>query len=228
MDIKKDVPEEDEYLMLSGIQHYAFCPRQWALIHLEQLWQENLLTFSGRELHTRVDDPIHSETRRDRIITRGVPISSRSLQLYGIADVVEFHRHPDRGVALKGRDGLWVPYPVEFKLGRPKVDHCDRVQLCAQAVCLEETFELEITEGAIFYGRMRRRETVVFDDELRRETHRLAGEMRSVFAHGVTPKAQYSRACESCSLIEQCMPKLPVSRDVADYIDSLVFGGDEP
>lgn len=222
-----DAKEEDDYLLLSGIQHYAFCPRQWALIHLEQLWQENLLTFSGREFHERVDDSSFSETRGDRIITRGVTISSTSLRLYGIADVVEFRRQPNIGIRLEGREGLWIPYPVEYKLGHPKVTHCDRVQLCAQAICLEETFGLEIMEGAIFYGRVRRRETVRFDAELRGETHRLTVEMRSVFAAGITPKAKYSRACESCSLNEQCMPKMSIGRDVTDYINSLVFGDSE-
>lgn len=220
--------QEDNYLQLSGIQHYAFCPRQWALIYLEQLWQENILTFSGRELHERVDDSSFSETRGDRIITRSVPISSMSLQLFGVADMVEFHRQPDRGIKLEGRDGFWIPYPVEYKLGHPKVSHCDRVQLCAQAICLEETFGLRIMEGAIFYGRVRRRETVKLDEVLRRETHRLTAEMQSVYASGITPKAKYSSACDSCSLVEQCMPKLLGSRDITSYINSLVFEDNGP
>lgn len=226
-DAEVNPKREDDYLQLSGIQHYAFCPRQWALIHLEQIWQENILTFSGRELHERVDDPSFSEVRGNRIITRSVPISSASLQLYGFADMVEFRRQSDRGIELEGRDGRWIPYPVEYKLGRPKVIHCDRVQLCAQAICLEETFGCKIAEGAIFYGRVRRRETVNLDEALRYETQRLASEMQFVFASGLTPKAKYSRACESCSLVEQCMPKLLAGRDVTDYINSMVFSDDD-
>lgn len=213
---------EDEFLPLSGIQHYAFCPRQWVLIHLEQVWNENLLTFSGRMLHERVNDPSFSETRGDVVVSRSLPLVSTSLQLYGVADVVEFHLRSDVGVTLPGRDGLWMPYPIEYKLGRPKFMNCDRVQLCAQAICLEEMYEIEITEGAIFYARIRRRETVLFDAHLREETNRLAAEMRSLFLEGVTPRAKYSAACRSCSLYDQCMPRLPTDRAVREYIESYV------
>lgn len=222
MDSHTDGRREDEFLQLSGIQHYAFCPRQWALIHVEQVWTDNLLTFTGRVVHERVDDPSFMETRGDVVVSRAVPISSVALHLYGVADVVEFHRSSDQGVELPGRDGLWMPYPVEYKLGRPKFLNCDRVQLCAQAICLEETYGVEIAEGALFYWRIRRREKVVFDDALRAETHRLAAEMRSLFAEGVTPPARYSRACTSCSLYEKCMPLLPVDTSVSRYIESNV------
>src|SRR5690625_5147398 len=119
--------KEDAFLPLSGIQHYDFCPRQWALIHVEQLWQENILTFSGREFHEQAHDPFFTEARGDRIISRSMPLASASLGLHGMADVVEFHRQTDEGIVLEGRDGMWMPYPVEFKLGRPKVKDCDRI-----------------------------------------------------------------------------------------------------
>src|SRR5690606_2565638 len=115
-------------------------PRQWALIHLEQVWSENLLTFKGGMLHDSVDDPTFTETRGDVVVSRSVPLSSTTLRLYGVADVVEFHASVDIGIKLEGRDGLWMPYPVEYKLGRPKFMDCDRVQLCAQAICLEEIY----------------------------------------------------------------------------------------
>lgn len=223
MDTRTD---EDQFLPLGGIQHYAFCPRQWALIHLEQFWADNLLTFTGRVVHERVDDPSYTETRGDVVVSRAVPISSAALQLYGVADVVEFHRSADQGIVLPGRDGFWMPYPVEYKLGRPKFLNCDRVQLCAQAICLEETYGVKIAEGALFYWRVRRREKVVFSDELRAETHRLATEMHALCVEGVTPQARYSRACTSCSLYEKCMPLLPVDRSVSRYIDSNVFAND--
>lgn len=162
--------EEIDYLPLSGVQHYDFCSRQWALIHVEQLWQENLLTFSGRSFHEQVDNPFFTETRKDRFVTRSVPLVSASLGLYGVADVVEFHRQNDKGIPFLGRDGLWMPYPVEYKVGRPKSDDCDRVQLCAQTICLEEMYEVTIAEGALFYGRVRRREVVRFDQDLRGKT----------------------------------------------------------
>jgi len=224
---ESSVHDEEEYLWLSGLQHFAFCRRQWALIYLEQAWQENVLTFAGREFHERVDDPNYSESRRDRVITRRVPLVSPSLRLYGIADTVEFHRRPDTGVRLPGREGLWVPYPVEYKRGRPKSADCDRVQLCAQALCLEEMLGVEVPEGALYYGRTRHREVVAIDASLRQYTRELAAEMHAAFLRGSMPSAHYTKACDSCSLVEQCLPRLPRHTSVASYIDSMVVGIDQ-
>ena len=127
----------DEYLQIAGIQHYAFCPRQWALIHMEQLWQENVLTYGGRKLHENVDRPEYNETRVDRVTTRSVPLVSHRLGVVGVADMVEYIRTEDEGISLAGRDGRWTPRPVEYKHGESKVSACDRVQLCAQTMCLE-------------------------------------------------------------------------------------------
>jgi CRISPR-associated exonuclease Cas4 len=213
---------DDDLLLLSGIQHFAFCERQWALIHIEQQWQENLLTFSGRDMHERADDPFFTESRAGVVISRAVPLLSRGLGLYGNADIVEFHRiSPDgeKGVALPGRDGLWTPYPVEYKYGQPKEDDRDMVQLGAQALCLEEMLGVSIETGALFYGKTRRRQMAVFDDALRRRVMELAARMHEMFQSGITPPPEYRAVCDSCSLLEICLPRLKgKAAPVAGYL----------
>ncbi|MCL6591671.1 MAG: CRISPR-associated protein Cas4 [Firmicutes bacterium] len=202
---------DDDLLLLSGIQHFAFCERQWALIHIEQLWQENLLTFKGRDLHERADDPFYTESRSGVIISRAVPLLSRKLGLYGTADVVEFQQAApgqSEGVTLPGRAGRWLPFPVEYKSGQPKPDDRDMVQLCAQAICLEEMLRISIAEGALFYGKTRRRQPVIFDRQLRERVADLARRMHELFQKGVTPAQQYRTVCDSCSLEEICLPKV--------------------
>lgn len=209
---------DDELLMISGIQHFAFCRRQWALIHIEQQWQENLLTFGGRELHERVDDPFFTEARGTVLVTRSLPIISRRLGLYGVTDVVEFYRS-DEGVRLRGRNGLWRPHPVEYKYGEPKIDERDMVQLCAQAFCLEEMFNTSIAQGDIFYGRVRRRQKVEFDEALRQRVIELSREMHRLFEEGTTPLPEQTKACRSCSLVEICLPHTGKRRSVRRYLD---------
>lgn len=203
---------DDDLLMLSGIQHFAFCRRQWALIHIEQQWQENLLTFSGRDLHERVDDPFLTESRGTVLITRSLPLISHKLGFYGMADVVEFHQN-EEGIEIRGRKGKWKPHPVEYKYGQPKVDNRDIVQLCAQAICLEEMFQIRIVEGDLFYGRTRRRQRVIFSEELRAEVQQLAEEMHEMFNLGITPAAESKPACRRCSLEEICLPDLNNSKN---------------
>lgn len=209
---------EDALLMLSGIQHFAFCPRQWALIHIEQQWQENLLTFSGRELHERADDPFFNESRGDVLVIRSLPLVSRSLGLYGVADVVEFHRDPG-GVVLAHRPGRWRPHPVEYKLGQPKGDDRDMVQLCAQGICLEEQFGVPVTAGDLFYGRTRRRQPVEFDGTLKERVRQLAAGMHELFDRGITPPAEYRAACKNCSLMEICLPGPKSRKSVQRYLE---------
>lgn len=187
--------EEDEPLPLSALQHWLFCPRQAALIHVERLWAENSLTAEGRILHERTDSGGH-ETRPGLVTIRALPIASARLGVAGVADVVELH----------GSERL--PFPVEYKRGRPKAHRADEVQLCAQACCLEEMFDTTIPAGALFYGQTRRRLTVVFDDELRALTARIADEARTAIAAGHVPAPIYERKrCSSCSLIDKCWPK---------------------
>jgi CRISPR-associated exonuclease Cas4 len=209
---------DSDLLQLSGIQHFAFCRRQWALIHLEQQWQENLLTFGGRELHERADDPFFTESRGRVLVTRSLPLVSYQLGLYGIADVVEFYQDDDGGVVLKGRRGKWRPHPVEYKYGKPKPDDRDAVQLCAQAICLEETFGVTVEEGDLFYGRIRRRERVEFDQAIRNRVEELSVAMHEAFCVGITPAAEVTKACQNCSLVEICLPQLSGKRSVSRYL----------
>jgi CRISPR-associated exonuclease Cas4 len=206
-----------DLLPLSGIQHFAFCRRQWALIHLEQQWQENLLTFGGREMHERADDPFFTESRGRVIVARSLPLVSYRLGLYGIADVVEFEQD-ETGVTLQGRRGRWLPHPVEYKYGKPKRDDRDFVQVCAQGICLEEMFTITVVAGDLYYGRIRKRETVKFDQELRERVAELATEMHQAFAAGLTPRAEVTPACKKCSLLEMCLPELAVKRSVSRYL----------
>lgn len=195
---------EEDLLPLSALQHLLFCERQCALIHIEGLWAENRLTVEGRHLHERSDSG-ESETRGNVRTQRGIALRSLRLGLIGKADVVEFHHD-----LATGR--LTGVVPVEFKRGRPKRDDSDRVQLCAQALCLEEMLTVAIPSGALFYGTSRRRTEVSFDHELRGITARAARRLHEMMAAGVTPRADREAKCESCSLLHLCLPPLPGSR----------------
>ena len=188
---------EDDLLPLSALQHLLFCERQCALIHVEQLWVENLFTAQGRLMHERVDSGGH-ESRGDVRTVYAMPLRSLRLGLVGKADVVEFHRQ---------ESGKWLPFPVEHKRGRPKKENWDRVQLCAQAICLEEALGVKVPEGALFYGKNRRRQPVVFDSSLRAETEETAARLHELIASGRTPPPSYDKKCDSCSLKEFCLPK---------------------
>lgn len=191
--------EMDSALPLSGLQHLAFCPRQWALIHLEQAWSENGLTAEGRLLHEAADLP--GQARRASVRTvRGLALQSRRLRLTGRADIVEFRPEP---------------FPVEYKHGKSKPTDCDLVQLCAQALCLEEMLTCHIPAGAIFYGAPRRRLEVFFAPELRHRTEELAGTMHRLFTAGNTPAAQPGPHCHSCSLESICLPTATSGRYIA-------------
>ena len=188
---------ESDLVPLSALQHYLFCPRQCALIHLEQIWEESRLTAEGRILHERVDAG-GVEKRRDVRRAFGLPIRCLRLGLVGKADVVEFHRQADGG---------WLPYPVEHKRGRRKEEDWDRVQLCAQALCLEEMLGVSVPEGALFYGKEQRREVVAIADALRRETEEVAAAVHRMLAEGRTPPPEYAKKCDSCSLVHSCLPQ---------------------
>ena len=200
--------DPDNYLMLSGIQHFAFCRRQWAFIHIEQQWEDNVLTFGGTIIHRNADDPYFTECRGDVIISRSVPLVSHRLQIYGIADVVEYHRDEVEGTAITGRSGRWRPVPVEYKVGQKKPDDRDEVQVCAQALCLEEMYQIRIMSGFLYYGKIRRRCEVVFDSRLRCRVEKLVSEMYTLFDDGITPAAEPGKHCTSCSLINLCVPQI--------------------
>lgn len=200
---------DDSLLPLSGLQHFAFCRRQWALIHIERQWEENLRTVEGRHLHEKVHSGLDVELKGAVLVARSVPLVSYKLGLYGVADVVEFHPSAGgQGVRLPGRDGVWRVHPVEYKRGRPKPDHRDEVQLCAQAMCLEEMLGAEVRDGSFFYGETRRRLLVRFSASLRNQVESLAREMHDMFARGVTPSAPPGVRCSLCSLKDLCLPQL--------------------
>ena len=225
---------EDELLPISALQHLAFCERQWALIHLEGAWAENQLTAEGRVMHDRAHEP-GTESRGEIRISRGLRLRSLRLGLSGISDVVEFHRRGHQrdadmndtqvlvgGVRLPGVSGSWAPFPVEYKRGRPKSGPYDEIQLCAQALCLEEMLDVPVPSGALFYGKPVHRFEVALTPSLREETERLAIRVHELMRLGVTPPPIYEKKkCDSCSLISVCMPAhLSKHRTVEDYISS--------
>lgn len=214
--------DPEDYLLLSGIQHFAFCGRQWALIHIEQLWKENVLTFGGRQMHRNADDPFFIESRGDVVISRSVPLVSHALKVYGVADVVEYHRS-HQGVTISGREGCWTVVPVEYKSGGKKPDDRDEVQLCAQAICLEEMYRTLIERGYLYYGKTRRRTEVFFEAELRYRVAELVDGMYALYDAGITPPAVLLPHCKSCSLADLCMPTVSSrGRSVNRYLTACI------
>lgn len=216
---------EEDYLMLSGIQHFAFCRKQWAMIHIEQQWAENYRTTAGELMHKKAHDDASFEKRGDLLIIRGMRISSRNLGLSGQCDVVEFHQD-ENGVSLFGYDGKWKPIPVEYKRGTPKENNADELQLCAQAMCLEEMLQVYVQDGYLYYGENRRRSHVDFTDSLREEVRNAAKEMHELFQRGYTPNVKPSKKCKACSLENLCLPKLQKTVKVRDYIEKGIKADD--
>ena len=210
---------EDDYLMLSGLQHFAYCRRQWALIHIEQQWAENERTVDGQLFHTVAHNSEKTEKRGDLLITRGLSVKSSQLGLARICDVVEFHKAED-GISLFSYEGLWEPYPVEYKKGLPKANETDELQLCAQAMCLEEMLVCHIPCGSLFYGENRRRTAVEFTELLRAKVCDMAREMHDFWNKGYTPMVKPQKGCNACSLKEICIPKLSRVKTVSAYIES--------
>lgn len=203
---------EDALIPLSALQHQLFCPRQCALIHVEGLWVEDAATAEGRILHDRVDSG-QRESRPGVQIARGLAIRSLALGVAGRADVVEFHGRPPR------------PFPIEYKRGKPKSHRADEVQLCAQAICLEEMCGGEVLQGALFYGVTRRRMTVTFDAELRALTARVASEAHANIVALRTPRPVRTPACRRCSLADLCQPdRLEKSPKIARWLSAQLAG----
>jgi CRISPR-associated exonuclease Cas4 len=206
---------EDELIPLSALQHLLFCERQCALIHIEQAWAENRFTAEGRIMHEQVDEVGRESRGRIRTVY-GLPLRSLRLGLSGKADAVEFHREGGDG---SGDASIWRPYPVEYKRGKPKQNDCDLVQLCAQALCLEEMLGVAVPEGALYYGKPHRRLTVALNDPLREKTMETAQRLHELISSGHTPQARYEKKCESCSLLSVCMPKVTgAHRNVKMYM----------
>lgn len=211
---------EDDWQPISALQHLAFCPRQWGLIHLEGQWSDNRLTAEGGILHQRAHAP-QDENRPGLRVARRLWLHSARLGLVGMADVVEFHRlaaDEAGGVALAGARGRWRPFLVEYKHGAPKPEAWDQIQLCAQALCLEEMLATRLESGAIFYGRPRRRQAVEFCPDLRRQTENLAGELHRLARAGRTPPPRWGPHCKNCSLQNLCLPRAAAGDRAASYL----------
>ncbi|CAH0121910.1 MULTISPECIES: CRISPR-associated protein Cas4 [unclassified Paenibacillus] len=210
--------EDDDYLMLSGIQHFQFCKRQWALIHIEQQWEENVKTVEGQYLHRKADQPFVKEKRGNKLTVRAMPVKSDNLKITGVCDVVEFIRD-DRGVEIHGADGKYIAYPVEYKRGKPKMDDADLLQLTAQAMCLEEMLLCDIHVGYMFYHEIRHRIEVPMTTDLKNKVKLLVAEMHDYFKRRYTPKVKTGPFCRSCSLQSICLPEVLNKRSVRSYIE---------
>jgi CRISPR-associated exonuclease Cas4 len=214
---------EEDLHPISALQHMAFCPRQAGLIHLEQAWEENQQTAEGRTLHERVDEG-YREFRRGLRQFSGVRVQSLTLGLYGRLDVVEVEKVGDAqdNAQFLGLSGQWVLRPIEFKRGKPKTNDCDRIQLCAQALCLEEMTNSEIPDGSIFYGMLRRRDEVVFDQELKNKTRQIIRDFDAMIQSKKLPAAIWTKGCRSCSLIGICQPKSTPTQKMQSYKQELL------
>ena len=210
---------EDDFLQLSGIQHFAFCRRQWALIHIDNVWVENERTTEGKLLHDHAHDAYHSEFRGEVLITRAMPVFSRTLGLSGECDVVEFRHTSVGGITLPERKGMFTVYPVEYKRGSPKEDNCDILQLTAQVICLEEMLCCSICEGALFYFETHHRVKISITDELRQTVRSFCTEMHQYFDRRYLPRPRRTKSCNACSLKEECLPKLEKMQSAKAYND---------
>jgi CRISPR-associated exonuclease Cas4 len=212
------VYKEEDWLLLSGIQHFNFCRRQWALIHIEQQWAENVKTVEGSHIHTRADQPMLREKRGNKLIVRAMPVHSAELGITGVCDVVEFVRDP-QGIALRGEEGLYLPFPVEYKRGKPKHDESDLSQLTAQAMCLEEMLACPVDVGYLYYDEIKHRVEIQFTSSHRDAVRRSLEEMHGNFGRGYTPKVKTGPHCGNCSLKELCLPRLMKKSSVSHYIE---------
>lgn len=208
----------DDYLMLSGIQHFYFCKRQWALIHIEQVCSDNSFTAEGNELHEITDDPYLKEKRKNIIISRAIPVSSKDLGLSGILDTVEFIKS-DKGIEIANKKGLWMPNVVEYKRGKAKKDNRDAVQVAAQVMCLEEKYNIQIESADLFYFSTKKRETIAITNQLKDEVRIMANQMHTMYENKLTPDAEYFKNCTMCSLYDLCMPRLTKKKkSVQNYL----------
>lgn len=216
---------EDDMLMLSGIQHYRFCPRQWALIHIEQQWLDNRLTIEGEIMHKHVDDPFYRQKCGDHITLRSVSIASYELGLYGMSDVIELRSciSKEDSITHPKYPGRWIPVPVEYKRGKPKQNEIDEAQLAAQVMCLEEQLGIHLHYGSFFYGETRQRIEVEITKRLRNIVRECANEMHNIFQKAIIPKSPIGKHCEKCSIKEICMPETNRCSTVNYYLNKNLF-----
>ena len=221
---------DEDLLPISGLQHLMFCERQWALIHMEMEWDENVRTVEGKQLHEFVHEQ-GTNVRGGVRMVRGLRLRSLRLGLYGVADLVEFHASGDGdalngakldGAKLPGLSGRWCLYTVEYKRGLKRYDRADETQLCAQALCLEEMLNVVVTKGAIYYGQPRRRSEIDLSLDLREEVARLCSRARELYDARQIPPPRVGRHCSNCSLENICMPNLAVKDKSTKYVANLL------
>lgn len=217
--------KEDEMLMLSGIQHFMFCKRQWGLIHMEQQWTENRLTTEGTILHENVDNPFYRQKNGENITLRSVAIASKTLGLYGFSDAVELveAESSENAITHPKYPGFWIPFPIEYKHGSRKSNEMDELQLTAQVMCLEEMYNIKLSKAALFYWEKKHRDVVPITDSLRSLTKKTAEEMHTIFSSGITPKADKKPQCRSCSLLDLCLPQLMNKSSVNKYLKDNLY-----
>ena len=209
---------EEDYLMLSGIQHFEFCKRQWALIHIEQQWEENVKTIEGQYVHRKVDQPFIKEKRKDNITVRAMPIKSEKFKITGICDVVEFIKSP-QGVYIPSLNDKYIAYPVEYKRGKPKKHDSDILQLVLQAICLEEMLLLDINYAFLYYNEIKRRVKIEITDKMREQVENIVKEMHFYYMKRYTPKVKTGPHCKQCSLKDICLPEMMGKQSVQSYIE---------
>jgi len=216
---------DDEMLMLSGIQHFRFCPRQWVLIHIEQQWDDNRLTIEGQLLHKHVDDPFYRQKCGEYITLRSVSIASHELGLCGISDAIELLPTEDKNNSISHPKykGFWLPFPVEYKHGKPKKNEIDEVQLAAQAMCLEEMYSIRIDKGAFFYGEIRHRVEIEITPQLRKIVRTCATDMHKLYNKRAIPKAEKGKHCDKCSIKNICLPQLENCTKASTYLKNNLY-----
>ena len=213
---------EDNKIQISGIQHFLYCKRQWALFYIENIWQDNFLTLDGDKVHEKVHNPYIKESRKDKFIERGVYISSEKYNLTGQCDAIEYIRDSN-GIQLKNKNGCWIIVPVEYKHGDGKSLDIDKYQLFAQILCLEEIFQCPINYGYLYYKKTNKKILVNFDNLERNKTLEIINEINLLFKQQKTPKTKYSsKKCKNCSLLEKCNPKILETKDINNYLKEAI------
>ncbi|TFJ91953.1 CRISPR-associated protein Cas4 [Lentibacillus salicampi] len=214
--------KEEDHLLLSGLQHFVFCKRQWALIHIEQEWKENVLTVEGNNLHEKADDPFVREKRGETIYVRALPVHSRELGISGICDMVEFVQDND-GIPLNQEEGLYRVKPIEYKRGESKKHNADIQQLVAQVICLEEMLVTTINEAVLFYNQTKRREKITITEDMKQQAVTMIQEMHHYYKNRHTPRVKTGKHCLRCSLRDICLPKLLEREKVSTYMNRMLI-----
>lgn len=212
---------EENLIQISGIQHFKYCKRRWALLYIENLWEDNYLTIEGDKIHEKAHDGSLKESRKNKIIERGTYISSKEYKLTGQCDIIEYHKDIN-GINIVNKEGKWKIIPIEYKHGNGESVDIDKYQLIAQILCLEEMFQTNIEYGYLYYKSTNKRIKIENNDEIKKETIELIKEMNEYIKKQYTPKQKKSKKCNNCSLYEKCNPKICSSKNVKKYLEEII------